>query len=238
MAHKPILVIGGTRGTGLLIARLLEQQGRPVRVLARQPEVAMAALGSRIEVVYGDITRGETLPPAVTGTSHIILTAGCRSGHPASEHRIRATEYEGVVNTIASASGAGFSGRFMYMTASGVATHSLAATCLNLYKGNTLRWRRLAEDVIRTSGLDYTIVRTGMLRNSAGGRRAVAVTQDALPLSIRYRIARADVAQAFVAALEHPRAAKTTFEIVWSGGGPPAPWSVLLERLQPDTEVR
>ena len=33
----PILVIGGTRGTGLLIAHLLTQQGAAVRVLARNP---------------------------------------------------------------------------------------------------------------------------------------------------------------------------------------------------------
>ena len=32
-----VLVIGGTRGAGLLIARLLHQRGYQVRVLARNP---------------------------------------------------------------------------------------------------------------------------------------------------------------------------------------------------------
>ena len=125
----------------------------------------------------------------------------------------------------------------MYMTASGVATKSWVAAFLNLYKGNTLRWRRRAEEVIRASRLDYTIVRTGMLLNSAGGQRAITITQRALPLSIRYRIARADVAQVFVAALEHPRASRATFELVWSERGVHAPWSPMLEGLRPDTGV-
>ena len=76
----------------------------------------------------------------------------------------------------------GFLGRFLYMTSSGVFTRSVMAICLNLYKGNTLSWRRHAEDAIRESGLDYTIIRTGMLVNRPGGRRAIHVTQEALPL--------------------------------------------------------
>ena len=232
-----ILIIGGTRGTGLLIARLLEQRRVSVRVLARDPAGGAAALGPRIEVVAGDITKEETLPAAIEGTNHIIFTAGCRSGRPASEARIKATEYEGVLNTLKSVRQAGFVGRFMYMTSSGGATRSLMSACLNLYKGNTLVWRRRAEDAIRGSRLDYTIIRTGMLLDSPGGRRAIKLTQEALPLSIRYRIARADVAEAFVAALEHPRASRATFEVVWAHSGRPAPWSALLQRLKPDAEL-
>jgi uncharacterized protein YbjT (DUF2867 family) len=237
-AHGPILLIGGTRGTGLLIAQLLKERQRSIRVLARDPARAAATLGPGAEVVAGDLTKSETLPRAIEGTSHIIFTAGCRSGHPAREPRIKATEYDGVLSTLASAERAGFSGRFMYMTSSGVATQSLMATCLNLYKGNTLIWRRRTEDGIRGSGLDYTIIRTGMLQNGPGGRRAITVTQKALPLSIRYRIARADVAEAFVAALDHARASRATFEIVWARGGQRQPWSELLQELKSDRELQ
>ena len=237
MIEKPILIIGGTRGTGLLIARLLQQRGLPVRALARNPAHAKMALGPGVELVAGDITKKETLPPAIEGARHIIFTAGCRSGHPATEARIKATEYEGVLNTLASARQTGFSGRFMYMTSSGGATPSWMATCLNLYKGNTLKWRLRAEDAIRSSGVEYTIIRTGMLLNSAGGRRSIKLSQEALPLSPRYRIARADVAEAFVAAVGHSRAARATFEIVWADSGRPEPWPTLLQRLKPDSEL-
>ena len=237
MTDKPILIIGGTRGTGLLIARLLDHRVLPVRVLARDPVRARTTLGSRVEVIAGDVTKKETLPRAIEGTSHIIFTAGCRSGHPASETRIKATEYDGVLNTLASAQRAGSTGRFLYMTSSGVARRSFVSACLNLYKGNTLAWRRRAEDAIRGSGLDYTIIRTGMLQNGAAGRRVIRLTQEALPLSIRYRIARADVAEAFAAAVDHPRASRATFEIVWAGSGRPESWPALFEGLKPDAEL-
>ena len=238
MVRKSVLVIGGTRGTGLLIARLrVERQQYSVRVLARDPGRATTTLSPAVQIVPGDITDPATLPSAIAGATHIVFTAGCRSGHPASESRIKATEYNGVLNTLATAAHAGFAGRFMYMTSSGVATRSLLATALNLYKGNTLEWRRLAETAIRASGLDYTVVRTGMLLNGRQGRRAIRLTQDALPLSIRHHISRADVAQVFVMALEEPRASRATFEIVWSDPEERTSWAAALQNLRSDAEL-
>jgi uncharacterized protein YbjT (DUF2867 family) len=233
----PILVIGGTRGTGLLIAHLLSRRGAPVRVLARDPARAVTRLDRAIEIVPGDITRPATLPPACGGVRAIILTAGCRSGRPASESRIRATEYEGVRNVIAAARAGSSARRLLYMTSSGVTTRSFATMGLNVYKGNTLVWRRRAEAEIRDSGVDYTIIRAGFLLNRPGGRHSIVVTQTGLPLSIRYRIARADVAEAFVAALDHPTTSRTTFEVVWGKGRERQPWSVLLNGLRTDAEL-
>jgi len=144
------------------------------------------------------------------------------------------TEYEGVRNTLASARRAGFRGRFLYMTSIGIARRSLSAAFLNLVKGNTLRWRRHAEDDIRASGVDYTIIRAGFLLNTAGGRRAIDVSQEALPLSPRYRIARADVAETFIEALKRPSTARTTFEVVWDRGPRRETWDLLLGHLKQD----
>jgi uncharacterized protein YbjT (DUF2867 family) len=232
-----VLVIGGTRGTGLLIAQRLTQQGRPVRVMARDPGRAATVLPPGVEVVGGDLTQEGTLAPVVAGVSHLVFTAGCRSGRPVGEAKIIATEYQGVQKTLAAAQQGGLSGRFLYMNASGVTSRSFASWALNLYKGNTLVWRRRAEEAIRSSGLDYTIIRAGVLLNSPAGRHAITVTQDDLPLSPRYRIARGDVAEAFVAALDHPRASRTTFDIVWGRGTERADWSSLLGRLEPDQGV-
>jgi uncharacterized protein YbjT (DUF2867 family) len=190
-----------------------------------------------VEIAGGDLTDAATLLPAVEGVRHIVFTAGCRSGRPAAERKIRATEYEGVLHTLDAGRRTGFSGRFLYMTASGALRPSLAATFLNLYKGNTLVWRLRAEEAIRASGLPYTIVRAGVLLNRPGGQHEIRVTQQPLPLSPRYRIARADVAQAFVAALEHPRTRRTTFEIVWGRGSRRESWTTLLDRLSPDNEI-
>ncbi len=234
--RQPILIVGGTRGTGLLIARLLHRQGAGIRVLARDPARARTALGPDIEVVQGDLTKVDTLRPLVAGVRDIIFTAGCRSGRPASETRIKAIEYEGVVHTLASARAAGFRGRFLYMTASGVTSTSILSAGLNVYKGNTLVWRRRAERAIRESSIDYTIIRAGMLLNRPEGRRPIRLTQEPLPLSFRNRIARADVARVFAAALDEPNASRATFEVVWARQQPTEPWSTSLKRLKSDDE--
>ncbi len=233
-ANQLVLVIGGTRGTGLLIAHSLQRQSVPVRVLARNPVRAQTELGPTFHIIGGDITQPETLPRVLEGATHVVFTAGWRSGHPAMERHIRETEYGGVVNTLAAAQRVGFGGRFLYMTASSVTSRSWATVLLNLYKGNTLVWRERAEREIRGSGLEYTIVRAGILLNRTGGQRALLVTQRPLPLSIRYRIARADVAEVFVAALDHPRAGRATFEVVWGDGPPRDSLPKLLDQLKPD----
>jgi uncharacterized protein YbjT (DUF2867 family) len=235
MPSDRVLAIGATRGTGLLIARLLTQAGVAVRAVARDPARATEALGPAVEVVAGDITHPESLPPAIENVSHIVFTAGLRSNRPAREESVRDTEYQGVVNTLRAAQRVGFGGRVLYMTAIGASTRSFAAAFLNLFKGNTLHWRERAEAEIRSAGVDYTIIRSGVLVDAPAGEHVIKLSQTRLPLSLRYRIARGDVAECFVAALDHPRASRATFEIAWGHRGPPEPWPQMLDRLQPDT---
>lgn len=233
---RKTLVVGGTRGTGLLIAQRLLQRSYRVRVLARDPARAATRLDPAVEVIPGDITDPYALPPAVSGVHHIIFTAGVRSGRIASESVVRSTDYQGVLNTLEAARSAGFGGRFVYLNSIGINTRSWAASLLNLTKGNTLIWRRRVERKIRRSGVDYTTIRVGFLVNRPGGRRAVAVSQNQLALAPRNRIAREDVAAAFVEALEHPRTSRATFEIVWGEGAPGESWTALLDRIRPDAE--
>jgi uncharacterized protein YbjT (DUF2867 family) len=189
-AHRPVLVIGGTRGTGLLISRLLAEKDVPVRVLARDPARACQLFDRRVAIVHGDITLPETLPAALKDARHVVFTAGCRSGYPVGEASVKATEYDGVINTLLAARADKFAGRLLYMTSSGLTVPSWSTFALNLWKGNTLVWRKRAEAEIRGSGIDYTVIRSGVLLNSPGSRHQIRVTQEPLPLSIRYRIAR------------------------------------------------
>lgn len=235
--QKRVLVVGGTRGAGLLIARLLHERGHKVRVLARDPVKALAELGPPFEVVAGDLTKADTLPPALQDVDHVIFTAGAPSGRYASENLVKATDFDGVLDTLAAARNIGFRGRFVYLNTIGIHTPSLARTLLNLLKRNTFVWRRRVEDEIRSSGLDYAIIRVGFLLDQPAGERAIVVGQGNLPLAISNRIARGDVAEAFVEAMEHPRASRATFEIVWGKGQRRANWSTLFETLQPDVNA-
>jgi len=229
--NAPVLVIGGTRGAGLRIVERLRAGGYAVRVLARDPAAAHMPPG--VEVIAGDITRPESLNAAVDGARHVVFTAGAPSGRYAPERLVKATDHDGVVNTLAALRRSGFGGRFVYLNSMGVTRPSLAAALINLLKRNTLVWRRRVETAIRASGFDYTIIRVGFLTDDPGGRADIAVSQGALPLSPRHRIARADLAEAFVTAMEHPSASRTTFEIT-SAKGLPGALAARLAALKPD----
>lgn len=234
MSDKPVLLIGATRSTGLLAARILRQREIPVRILARNPAAARETIGRDVEIVSGDVTKKDTLVSAFHGVSHVVFTAGVRSGRFAREAVVKATEYDGVLNTIAAASVQDFRGRFVYMTSIGVARRSMFASALNVWKGNTLLWRRRAEDAIRSSGLDYAIVRVAFLLNRPAHQRAIRVSQDESPLTFCECIARGDVAEALVEAVFHPNTARTTFEIKWDKGPRRSNWSALFRGLKSD----
>lgn len=231
---NPVLIIGGTRSTGLHAAHALHRRGIPVRVLARNPTAASDRLGPIAEVVPGDVTKPETLVAAFRGVSHLIFTAGVRSGRFARQSVVKATEYDGVLNTIAAARAQDFRGRFVYMTSIGVTRRSLFVVALNIWKGNTVVWRRRAEDAIRSSGIDYTIVRAAFLLNRPANQRAIRIRQEESKLTFRECIARADVAEALVESLYHPDATRATFEIKWDRGARQTSWPALLDGLKPD----
>jgi uncharacterized protein YbjT (DUF2867 family) len=228
-----VLVLGATRGTGLLIARRLLREGYRVRALSRDATRVRAVFGSEVESAVGDVTRPETLAPALAGVDHVVVTVGVTK-RPAGERLVRATEFDGTLNVLAAAVAAGLRGRFMYMSALGTTRWSLLGFLLDLIKGNTLRWRRRAEERIRARGLAYTIVHAGILSNAPAGWRPVVLGQRDLPLAPWYRVARADVAEVFVEALRRPEARNATFDAVWGRGRGPTDWAHAFAGLAPD----
>jgi uncharacterized protein YbjT (DUF2867 family) len=214
----------------------LLRDGFPVRALARNQARARDSLGDDVEIVEGDVTRRETLAPSMRDVRHVIFTAGVTK-RPASQRSIIAVEFDGVKNTLAAATEAGLSGRFLYMTAIGVTRHSIASIALNLIKGRTLVWRRRAEDEIRRSGLDYTIIRCGVLRSEPAGRHAIRISQRDTPMALWRRIGRADAAEVFVQALQHPMTGRTTFDVMWSRSHGPTDWEASFSRLRRDPGV-
>ena len=190
-------------------------------------------MSPNVEIVEGDVTKMETLHAALVGAAHVIFTAVVTK-RPASERSIIAVEYHGVMNTLAAAKATGFAGRFLYMTAMGVTRHSIESIVLNLIKGNTLKWRRRAEDEIRRSGVNYTIIRCGTL-TSGDGKRAIELSQRDLRMSLFRRISRDAAAEVFVEALRRSAGQRTTFEASWSSRKEPEPWDDLFRRLRPDS---
>ena len=229
-----VLVIGATQGTGYHIVQRLLREGYGVRVLARNEAKARARFGDTVEIMVGDVTRPDTLPPAFAGVDHVILTVGVTQ-RPASEKLVKPTVYDGTLHVLAAAREAGLPGRFMYMSALGTTRWSILAFGLNLIKGNTLRWRRRGEEEIRRSGLAYTIVHAGILTDAPAGQRGIGIGQEELAMRLKYKISREDVAEVFMRALRHPGTRNTTFDAVWTRGEPPRDWGALFSGLVPGT---
>lgn len=236
-AGERVLVIGATQGTGCHVVQRLLRDGWAVRVLARNQAKARDRFGGAVQIVAGDITRPESLPAAVRGVDHLVLTAGV-TRRPAAEALVKATEYDGTRNVLAAAREAGLAGRFMYMGAIGTTRGSVGSFALNLVKGNTLRWRRRAEDEIRGSGLDYTIVHAGILRDAPPGLHPVRIGQREYAMWPWHRVGRQDVAEVFVQALPRPQTRNTTFDAVWGRGSAPTRWDSAFAGLVPDLPGR
>jgi uncharacterized protein YbjT (DUF2867 family) len=73
-----ILVTGATGTVGRHVVERLVREGHPVRALTRDPSTAGVRLPAGAEVHAGDLTRPDTLGPALAGTTamHLIAMAG------------------------------------------------------------------------------------------------------------------------------------------------------------------
>jgi uncharacterized protein YbjT (DUF2867 family) len=193
-----ILVIGGTRGTGLEIVRLLRARGDDVLALVRPASDASGpeALGARI-------ARGDALNPAdlsaVLGTGQfraIVSTIGARS---LSGPR---PEFDGTRNAVDAARAVGLK-RFILITVIGAGDSHDAAPAISRYAlRNVTPEKTKAEDYLKASGLDFTIIRPGGLLNKEAQGNAY-LTEDTQSMSW---IRRADLAALTVQALDDPRA--------------------------------
>ncbi len=159
-----IMVFGGTRGVGLEVVKHLVAKNERVTVLARASSdtTALKALNTTfLTIVTGDALDRESLKEAFT-TAPFRAAISTLGGHD-GDYRVDA---EGNKNAVDAAKNAGLS-RFVLLTALGTAESNAAAPW---YVRRFLREyfvaKAVAENHLRASGLDYTIIRPGFLRDS------------------------------------------------------------------------
>lgn len=81
--------------------------------------------------------------------------------------------------------------------------------------GDILLWKRKAEKYLVDSGLDYTIIHPGGLRDTPGGQEEIVIDVDDKLLKNKNRsISRGDVAALCVAALSVGKGRKVAFDCV------------------------
>ncbi len=185
-----LTVFGATGGTGRSVITQALDAGDKVTVLARKPE-ALTEFGDEITVVGGDVLDLGDVAAAVDGAEDVISALGI------GMHRHATTVYsQGTANIVAAMRDARVNRLLVVSTSSLELPRRLSeravAAMLHRILAKPYADMALMEDTIRSSNLDWTLVRAARLTNGAvTGRYRTAVDDK---LRGCWSISRADVA--------------------------------------------
>ncbi len=200
-----VLIAGATGATGRRVVEELVRAGVPVRALVRDEARARELLPAGVvELAVVDVGDRPALERAMQGCDRVICATGARpSLDVTGPLRV---DYLGVRNLVDAARAAGVS-RFVLVSSLCV---SRLLHPLNLF-WLVLFWKRLGENYLRASDLDWTIVRPGGLTEEEATPDLTLTGPDQLE---RGRLPRRQVARVCVAALDCPQASRQVVEIV------------------------
>jgi uncharacterized protein YbjT (DUF2867 family) len=168
-----ILLVGASGRTGRYVLRYLCAASVPVIAcvrgadrLASEPSLASA------EVVFANVEQPDTLAPLIERAAHVIyLAGGNRRGLSPGAWQV---EVDGLSDCLERARRAGLPGRWISVGYSGSDRRTGATWAES-------RWRELkraADEVVAASGVNYFVVRTGLITAPASTESRVSMTQD------------------------------------------------------------
>ncbi|WP_414513295.1 NAD(P)H-binding protein [Nostoc sp. PCC 9305] len=197
-------VAGATGGTGRRIVQQLIARNIPVRALVRDIEKARGILSPEAELVVGDVLQPESLTAALGDSTVLLVATGAKpSFDPTGPYKV---DFEGTKNLVDAAKAKGIEHLILV---SSLCTSRLFHP-LNLF-WLILLWKKQAEEYIQKSGLTYTIVRPGGLKNEDNSDRIEMQSADTL---FDGSIPRQKVAQVAVEALFEADARNKIVEII------------------------
>ncbi len=181
---------------------MLAGRGDRARAVIRNPDHAadLEAIGA--EPILCDIER-EELTDAVAGADAVVFAAGAGPG--SGTERKRTVDYGGAVKLIEAARAQGIS-RYLMVSAMGVRHPERWSEQMTPY----YQAKADADSELEASGLDYTIVRPGLLTDDPG----TGLLEAALELTHSGTIPREDVAAALLAALDTASTIAKAFDLI------------------------
>ena len=206
-----VVVAGGAGKIGLRLLRLVHQNGHRGRGLIRKEEQAAAlrSAGGEPALVDLETVSVPDLAIAVKGAEAIVFAAGAGPG--SGEERKWTVDYGGAVKLIEAAQHEGIR---RYVIVSSVGADHPEATGGSGGFAVYLQAKHDADEKLRESGLDFTIVRPGPLTDDAGiGKVSIAQHLD------RAEIPRDDVAAVLFAVLGADNTIGKDFDLM--GGDTP-----------------
>jgi uncharacterized protein YbjT (DUF2867 family) len=180
----------------------LRERGHDPTPLIRDPAQA-AELAPYGESVVVDLEQADEteVARAVEGADAIVFTAGAGPG--SGPERKLTMDYGGAVKLIAAAEANGIS-RYVIVSAQGADPDTEGDDTFAIY----LRAKGKADEELRGSGLDYSIVRpTGLTDEPGTGTVEIAEQVE------RGQVSRDDVARVIVAVLDEPATIGKTFAV-------------------------
>lgn len=212
------LVAGATGQTGRQIVEQLLARDVEVRALVRAESKADANLPDSVEVVVGDVLKPETLTAAFAGCQVLLSATGAApSFDPTGPYKV---DYEGNKNLVDAAKAANVD---QFVMVSSLCVSKIFHP-LNLFWG-VLYWKQQAEDYLKNSGVAYTIVRPGGLKNENNNQAIVMSAADTL---FEGSIPRQKVAEVCAEAVVQPTAKNKVVEVVTSETAAPQPLPTLF----------
>jgi uncharacterized protein YbjT (DUF2867 family) len=222
-----VLVTGAGGRTGQIVYRKLKE--RTDQYVARglvRTEESKEKIGGADDVFVGDIRNVDSIVPAIQDIyALIILTSAVPKMKPGFDPSKgerpefyfedgafpEQVDWIGQKNQIDAAKAAGVKQIVLVGSMGGTNTSNPLNSIGN---GNILIWKRKAEQYLADSGIPYTIIRAGGLQDKDGGIRELLVGKDDELLQTETRtIARADVAEVCVQALQFEEAKFKAFDL-------------------------
>ncbi len=197
-----IAIAGGHGKIAMLLGRALAARGDTVRGLIRNPDQEGDLRAAGIEPVLCDLEGGGDVAAAVRGADAVVFAAGAGPG--SGDARKSTMDKGGAVKLVDAAKAEGIS---RYLIVSSMGADKAPEDGAEGF-GAYLRAKFEADEAVRASGLDYTVVRPGGLTDDEGtGLVQVAASTG------RGQIPRADVAAVFVACLDDARTIGKSFDL-------------------------
>ena len=172
-ARDSILLVGASGRTGRYVLRYLCAASVPVIACVRSPDrlVSEPSLAPA-EVVVVNVEQPHTFAPLIERAAHVIyLAGGNRRGLSPGAWQV---EVDGLSGCLELAKRAGLPGRWVSVGYSGSDQRNAATSWAET------RWRELkvaADEVIAASGVNYFVLRTGLITAPVDTEPQVSVTQ-------------------------------------------------------------
>ncbi|MBK4732080.1 NAD(P)H-binding protein [Oxynema sp. CENA135] len=211
-------VAGATGETGRRIVQQLVDRDIPVRALVRNLEIGRQLLPPQAELVVGDVLNRDKLAEAIADSTVLLCATGAKPSLNFTEPYL--VDYEGTKNLVDVAKTQGIE---HFILVSSLCVSRLFHP-LNLF-WLILVWKKQAEQYLQQSGLTYTIVRPGGLRNDETPEAIVMSSADTL---FEGSIPRQKVAETCVEALFQVESYNKIVEIVTRLEAPDRPLAELF----------